>query len=120
MAARQKYPTTHAQLFELAQAARREGLEFDAFWERAIRPGRPPVTWRTEVKPYGAVIWPNDTDDRKLSRGATMDPDVEAAWGRAYDRLPATRQEAALKILSPMLDALEADREAEIREAIAA
>lgn len=108
MAARQKYPTAHDQLRVLAVTARAEGLSFECFWERAVRPGRPPVTWRTPParRPEGCVVWPNDTFDRQTSVGATLDPVVRSGWERSYlqlDPLPADR---AFAILAPLFEAM--------------
>lgn len=106
MAARQRYPAVHDQLRELALAARAEGLAFEAFWLRAVRPGLPPVTWRTPApaRPAGCVVWPNDTFDRRCVMDATLDAVTESAWRAAYLRVPATRRESALRLLAPVLE----------------
>lgn len=108
MAARTKYPEPHRQLLALATRARTEGLAFDAFWERARRPGRPPVTWATaeEDRPRGCVIWPRDTTDRNISIAAT--DGARDGWRRAYEGIRAPRKEEALNVLRPGLEALEA------------
>lgn len=104
MAAHAKYPTAHAQLLALARRARLEGVAFEVFWERAVRPGLPPVIWRTpvEMRPAGCVVWPNDTHDRGTSQTATVG--AKEGWQRAYEGLPAPQREHALERLRPMLD----------------
>lgn len=110
MAARQRYPAVHEQLVVLAQAARDGGLSFDVWWDAAVRPGRPPVTWRTDpaFRPGGCVVWPNDTADRQVALAVHGDPVVVEAWRRAYDRLPATRRDSALRLLAPVLERAQA------------
>jgi hypothetical protein len=94
VAAPQKFPAVHEQLRELALEARREGLSFDEFWQRAVRPGRYPVlTWRHvgrpaswvgEWPPLDTVRWPNDTHDRQIALEVHRDPVVVKAWRAAY------------------------------------
>jgi hypothetical protein len=93
MAGRRKYPTPHEQLGELMIEARREGLTFRAFWLRAIRPGKAPVVWRMPEadRPYGAVVWSNDSEIRAVDRGIYEDSNVKAGWQRAYERRPEKR-----------------------------
>lgn len=114
MAAHQRYPAVHEQLSLLALRARAEGLDFTAFWERAVRPGQQVVTWRMpeERRPFGCVVWPNDTFDRQTAQEATLDVVVVEGWRRAYELVPASRREAALKVLAPRLAQLgERERE---------
>lgn len=120
MAAPAKYPAPHEQLLALARRARLEGLAFEEFWERAVRPGRPAVTWATPIerRPAGCVVWPRDTRDRNVSISATLD--AMSGWRRAYLGLPAPRAEAALLRLRPLLDAIAAEGNAsgsEVRSA---
>lgn len=117
MAAHAKYPAVHAQLLELARLARAEGLPFEEFWRRAMRPGERSVTWGVESgrRPVGAVVWPRDTADRNVALAATRG--ARDGWRRAYDQLPPRRSEAALERLRPELEALakaaeRADRDA--------
>lgn len=107
MAAPARYPTSHAQLRALAEEARREGVPFEDFWDRAVRPDQPPVTYyKPECeRPADCVVWPRDTTDRNLARAATED--AKEGWRRAYLNLPAPSSERALTILSPILDELE-------------
>lgn len=115
MAARARYPSTHEQLLDLAIRALGEGLPFVAFWDRAVRPGRAPVTWGTDRdrRPYGCVIWPRDTVDRNLSREVTMSAAVRQCWERAYLGLAPTRGDLAIQALAPALVAL-AEQELEL------
>jgi hypothetical protein len=108
MAARAKYPTPHAQLGALMVEARREGLTFQEFWERAVRPDRSPVVWRTPVadRPVGCVVWSNDTAIRAADREVYRDARVRDGWRRAYERLPERRRDTALKRLAGELDLL--------------
>lgn len=108
MAAHQRYPSVHEQLRVLARSAQQRGLGFDEFWECAVRPGLPPVTWRTQGRPAGCVVWPNDTFDRQCVRDATLAEDVREGWRRAYYLEPPLRREAALTVLAPMLAGLDA------------
>lgn len=118
MAAPQKYPTAHLQLRELAELALLDGTPFDVFWERAVRPGRSPVTWASSPPPdevarilNECVIWPRDTFDRNVSMVAILDS--REAWRRAYEGVPPTRFERALIVLAPViarLGAAEPDR----------
>lgn len=107
MAARARYPTPHAQLLELATDAKLRGEEFEDFWERAVRPGVSPVSYRTPEadRPRGVIIWPADTTDRNLARRAT--DEAKEGWRRAYDGVSPTREEQALRILAPILSELE-------------
>jgi hypothetical protein len=107
VAARPKYPTPHAQLGELMVEARREGLTFDEFWDRAVRPGRSPVVFRSaeEGRPAGCVVWPNDTADRRDALEVIRDPLVKDGWRRAYERQPERRQDRGLSALAGLIAA---------------
>lgn len=121
MAAHQRYPSVHEQLRCLALEARAAGMEFEEFWLEAVRPGLPPVTWRTPPsrRPEGCVVWPNDTFDRQCVRDATLAEDVMEGWRRAYDVEPPLRREAALTVLAPMLAGLDrATRQQVIRRGL--
>jgi hypothetical protein len=86
----------HEQLGRLALQARREGVSFQAFWLRAVRPGISPLitTMNTPTPPEYAVVWPHDTAERRLAQQATNESiDV---WRRAYLREPPTPAEEAL------------------------
>lgn len=78
-----QYPTAWVQLRELAVDARLRGCAFDEFWEAAVRPGLPPLTWR---KPDdwlpGTVVWANDAKIRQDDRAAILA--TRAQWERAY------------------------------------
>lgn len=106
MAARAKYPASHEQLSALARLARLEGLSFEEFWARAVRPEERPVTWASAPgdRPGGCVVWPRDTTDRNISIAATLG--ARDGWRRAYEGLTPTRQEAALSVIRPALEAL--------------
>jgi hypothetical protein len=116
MAAKAKYPTVHAQLGALMVEQRREGVPFELFWALAIRPGVPPVTWRTpkEKRPPRCVIWPNDTELRRADREVYADAVIKAGWRRAYERAPEERRDRALVLLASVLT------EGEGREPVAA
>ncbi|HEX7088748.1 MAG TPA: hypothetical protein VF192_01360 [Longimicrobiales bacterium] len=107
MPAPSKYPTAHEQLRLLAEAARRDGLSFQRFWELAVRPGQPAITWSTPAgeRPPRCVVWPRDTTDRKLSIAATLG--AKDGWRRAYEGVPPSGPEKALQLLAPLMQSLE-------------
>lgn len=86
----------------LARDAIRAGVPFDTWWREAVRPGAPPILVTSEQPwPSGCVIWPSDSADRNNWRLAT-DRAIDG-WRRAYEGVPATQQEKALRILEPLL-----------------
>lgn len=95
--ARQRYAAPHEQVFVLALEARREGLAFEEFWERAVRPGKKLITTKTPHPPPEAVIWPDDHADRAIVIAATES--AKENWRRAYERKPPTRGEQAFAAL---------------------
>ena len=102
MPAPARYSPPHVQLRLLAESALAEGLGFDEFWERALRPGKPLVT-RHKINPPGdCVIWPRDTFDRQNARAAIID--TRRGWKRAYEGKPPVRAELALQALGPVFD----------------
>lgn len=104
MAARRHYATPPEQMLHLAREARLNGIAFEDWWDRAVRPGHPPILITTERPwPEGVVIWPSDSADRNHWRAATDDETVKDGWRRAYENLPAAPRESALKILGPLL-----------------
>jgi hypothetical protein len=107
VAARQVYTPVQVQLRQLAVEARREGVDFEAFWQRAVRPGLPPVTFRTppERVPAGAVRFPNDTLDRTIAQAVHADPRVIEGWRCAYER----RESRAWAWAGPLSAALDLD-----------
>lgn len=104
MAAKRRYATVPEQMVFLAQEARREGLSFEDWWDRALRPGRPPIlVTMKQPWPTGCVVWPSDSWDRNGWRDATLQ--IKEGWRRAYNQDPATPQENAIRILEPILTA---------------
>lgn len=105
MAARRRYATVPEQMVFLAREARQEGLTFAEWWDRAVRPGLPPVLvtkpddWMAKT-----VLWPSDSSDRNEWRDATMG--ALEGWRRAYEGIPATTNEKALMILEPLLGSI--------------
>lgn len=100
MPARQRYAAPHEQVFALAVEARREGRDFENFWDRALRPALKLVTTesvRTEAVPPGAVVWPKDSTDRANAIAATKA--AKEYWQRAYEKRPPTRGEEAFSQL---------------------
>lgn len=84
--------------------ARREGITFEDFWFRAIRPGQKLVTTETARKadpPPGAVVWPMDSADRANFIAATNA--AKEFWYRAYEHLPPNRGELAMSRLRGLL-----------------
>jgi len=106
----EKYEPAHRQLRMLLAESREEGLDFDAAWDRAVRPGCKLTTTSTahEDRPDGCVVWPADTRDRQLIRVAVLEG--KDAWRRGYDREPETPAERALMRLFSELR-LESDGE---------
>lgn len=102
MAAKRKYPTPREQLLELALSAKERRLSFGAFWEEAVRPGKPPVTRRHPNPPPSCVIWPSDTADRNAERQGTLG--AREGWRRAYEGEPALPREEALPVLSTFME----------------
>ena len=97
-----RYDSPHVQLRRLAEAALVEGLDFESFWERALRVGKPLVTRHRTCPPGDCVIWPRDTFDRQNARLAILE--TREAWRSAYEGLPPRREELALQALGPALD----------------
>lgn len=99
MAPPQRYLSPAKQLLALGKRAKAEGLSFEEWWERAVRPGQPPVTTRklAEGVPVTAVVWPSDTADRATEQAATEA--MREGWRRAYEHLPPTVGERAMLAL---------------------
>lgn len=99
-----QYPTAWCQMDALASAALEAEVAFADFWEAAMRPGRPPITWRVpeSKRPADAIVWPNDTQTRKDDQAA-MNATREG-WERAYLGRPQLRREAALPRLLSLMD----------------
>ena len=111
------------QLRILAVKARREGLSFQEFWDRAIpvspkarrsrdkdrevilrNPGdRLPMIGDPGVSQH-VVLWPRDPTGAKIEYSAIIS--MKDAWRRAYERGPVSPQEQALSVLSGFLDSL--------------
>jgi hypothetical protein len=113
VAARQQYPSVPEQLFGLALQARSEGLSFDEFWTLAVRPGLPPVTWKTPdaLVPAGAIRWPNDSWDRTVAQDVHADPGVVEGWRCAYER----REAREWRWVGPLAAALDPDASGAVR-----
>jgi hypothetical protein len=100
--AQQQHPAPHEQLRDLGIQARREAVSFEAFWERAVRPGMSPIiTTETKDPPSNAVIWPRDSTDRNNSMAAIRSS--EETWRRAYEGAPQTSAERAFGVLRELL-----------------
>lgn len=103
MAAPRKYANPIEQLRELLHESREAGLDFDAAWRRARRPGCKPVMVTDPDPPDGAVRWPSDRADR-VGWLAAVD-ECEEAWRSAYDRMPQQSRERAVGIIGDSLRA---------------
>lgn len=119
MAAPTKYATPLEQLIELATQAIRDGVEFETFWLRAVRPGMTIVMTTTKNAPEGAIRWPTDRNDRVTWQGAILD--AQDGIRRAYEKEPPTVHEAGLMFLAPHFEAMreverDIEREAEVDE----
>jgi len=99
----QRYAAPHEQILVLAIEARREGVPFEEFWQRAVRPNSTEklITTKTVEPPPDAVVWPYDSADRNLAIGATAA--VKENWRRAYERQEPTRGELAFAALWEIL-----------------
>lgn len=96
-----RYASPPQQLGRLMVQARRDGLTFETFWERAIRPDLPLVMTNHPQPPYGAVRWPTDRTDRLAWQDAIGET-VEG-WQRAYEREAPLRSEVAVSRLFSLL-----------------
>jgi hypothetical protein len=103
VAPHRRYPDPLTQLRLLAIEARREGVDFDAFWQRAVRPGLPPVL-ANESPSADVVRWPTDREDRAQFLKALEA--TEHAWRCAYEGLPAPR---AIRAVESLYEALATD-----------
>lgn len=81
--------------------AKSEGLGFEDFWTRALRPGRALVTRHWSDLPDDCVVWPRDTFDRQNAMAAIYE--TRDGWRRAYEGENPTRQELALSAIGPVL-----------------
>lgn len=105
MPARQRYDAPHEQLRALGMQARREGLPFEIFWSRALRPGDAPILTTETVRsmqplPLGAIVWPKDSGDRANAQAAIRG--TEEGWRRAYEGVPPNQGEVALTVLNQL------------------
>jgi hypothetical protein len=87
MAAPAKYPTVPDQMRALAREARARHWPFELFWTTALRPGKGPITVRSDpaTRPAGCLLWPTDAVDRRAWRTALMD--AKDVWQAAYEGL---------------------------------
>jgi len=95
----QRYDSPARQMLELGRIARSEGLSFEEFWQRAVRPGKPALTPRRLGKGrykdlVGAIIWPSDTAERTDAQEAMLR--CKAVWRRAYNREAPTQGDQAV------------------------
>lgn len=98
MAPAHRYASPITQLVPLMADARRRGLEFEAAWEEALRPGKTIVMSTTQGAPETALRWPTDKTEREGWRVALKAS--REMWRRAYERRPATRSELAVAALA--------------------
>lgn len=104
MAPQPTYDPPHVQLGRLMVEARRQGMDFEAWWAAAVRPGKALVMVTHPQPPDGAVQWPTDRNDRVTWQHAIVDS--KEGWRRAFEQEQPTPQEAALAFLAPGLEAL--------------
>jgi hypothetical protein len=87
------------QLGRLAVGARRNGMPFDEFWQRAVRPDGPWILVTTPCPPAEAIRWPTDRDARLGAYAAAVA--TREAWRRAYEgEAPARSERAVTELLS--------------------
>lgn len=95
----QRHAPAHEQIRDLAIEARRDGVSFDEFWLRAVRPGLSPrVNVETRNPPPTAVVWPRDSYECANALAAAAAS--KDTWRRAYERQPPTPGDRALAILA--------------------
>ena len=95
------YPTPSEQLLLLAAEAKRAGVEFECFWEHAVRPNGPIfIATRTDV-PEGVVRWPTDAYGRRSARDAILG--TKDGWRRAYEDAEPLSCELALARVGGLL-----------------
>lgn len=104
MAPKPTYLAPHKQLGLLMVEARREGVPFDVFWQRSMRPMLPLVMVTDPSPPAGAVRWPTDRNDRVAWHAAIVG--AREGWRRAYEREEPTRGERALVVLGDAIGVL--------------
>lgn len=124
MPAPKRYPTPEEQLVELGHRARKEGLTFEEFWNRAvpaaevvidkatgepvlddvgdpkIKPSRVLPRHDTVDPPEGAILWPRDTRLRRDAYEVVLSG--KEIWRRSYEGLPLSRRERAIRALRPL------------------
>lgn len=79
----------------------REGVAFEEFWLRAVRPGVSPlVTTETPSPPPTAIVWPRDSADR--NNWITAIRGTKEGWRRAYLAEPEAPGDRALSVLAEL------------------
>lgn len=79
-------------------------MTFEAFWQRALRPGEALLTTETvrdmNPMPIGAIVWPKDSADRANAQAAIRG--TQEGWRRAYEGVPPNNGEVALTLLNQL------------------
>lgn len=106
MAPAPTYALPPVQMRVLAADARRRGLDFEAFWHEAVRPGKKQgrITTAHPDPPAGAVRWPSEWSEGTMWRGVIES--TKDGWRRAYEREAALSMESALRTCGDLVDAI--------------
>lgn len=111
MAPNPTYDPPNVQLGRLMVDARRRGLDFEAWWQEAVEPGKEVLT-SMDNPPAGAVRWPSDYHERgdwKVAVDGTKE-----GWRRAFERHEPSAGDLALELLADSLGLLIEDRDDEL------
>lgn len=100
MAPNPTYDPPNVQLGRLMVDARRRGLDFEAWWQEAVEPGKEVLT-SMDNPPAGAVRWPSDYHERGDWKAAV--DETKGAWQRSFERGAPSRGDLALAILADYL-----------------
>lgn len=111
MAPQPTYDSPQTQLALLADAARRRGMDFEAFWHEAVRQGRSLVMTNHPNPPPGCIRWPTDRNDRQAWMFAIHR--TKEGWRRAYERVEPSSAERAVSTLGETIGMIERERERE-------
>lgn len=110
MAPAPTHESPQVQLGHLMIDARRRGLEFDAWWEEAVREDKPLVMTNYEATygkpaPPGCIRWPTDRNDRRAWQFGIRES--RAAWKRVYERADPTPGDRAMSLIADSIGVLD-------------
>lgn len=110
MAPTPTHESPQVQLGRLMLAARRRGLDFDTWWDEAVREGQALVMTNYEVTygkppPAGCIRWPTDRNDRVAWQFGIRES--KEAWRRVYERAEPTPGDRAIAVIAESIGALD-------------